>query len=355
MTEDFPYRVLAYYYIGEIENPEFEIARHHEFFEGRDVRCRIYISNEGINGQTSASVESASEYIEWMKKDPRFAQMPFKIHEAKEHAFPKITVKFRKQLVAFDCEVDLQRRGQHLSPAEWKHMLEERDQNTLLIDVRNNYEWRIGRFENADLPDCETFREFPSYVNDLKKKIDPKTTPVMVYCTGGIRCEYASALLLKEGFEAVYQLEGGVIEYGINQGADHWEGKLFVFDDRLVVPISEEEKPPISNCSHCGVANDFYYNCANVDCNALFLCCLSCLHHHQGCCSELCKQAKRVRPYRADGVTKPFRKMVREPTTCCNPSLLRSGLDEGALDLHPEEKLLPFSEGGDLQETSLSD
>ena len=306
------YWVLAYYYIGHIEDPQLEVARHQEFFKDRDVKCRIYISHEGINGQTSASVEAAREYIAWMKADPRFADMPFKIHEAPEHAFPKTTVKYRKQLVAFDCEVDLSQRGEHLAPADWKRMLDERDQNTLLIDVRNRYEWVVGRFQNADLPDCETFRQFPAYVAALKEKCDPKNTPVMMYCTGGIRCEYASALFLKEGFEKIYQLKGGVIDYGIEQGSDHWEGKLFVFDDRLVVPISEEEKPPIAHCTYCGVSIDLYYNCANMDCNELFLCCHSCLHEHKGCCSHSCGEAKRVRPYRVDGTTKPFRKMIHE-------------------------------------------
>lgn len=320
MNQEFPYWVLAYYYIGTIENPEQEVARHHAFFKDRDVKCRIYISKDGINGQTSASVQAAREYLEWMKADPRFEKMPFKIHEAKEHAFPKTTVKFRKQLVAINEELDLSRRGEHVSPADWKRMLEQKDQNTVLIDVRNRYEWEIGHFENADFPDCETFREFPTYVRALKERCDPKTTPIMMYCTGGIRCEFASALMLQEGFEKIYQLEGGVIDYGLDQGGDFWKGKLFVFDDRLVVPISDDEKEPVGHCAHCGVNQDLCFNCANMDCNDLFVCCNSCLQLHKGCCSDSCMQAPRVRPYRTDGTTKPFRKLNQEAMkapACC--------------------------------------
>ena len=111
---------------------------------------------------------------------------------------------------------------------------------TLILDVRNDYEWKIGRFEGSELPPLETFREFPAYAKKLKEERDPKTTSVMMYCTGGIRCEFFSALMKKEGFEKVVQLDGGVIHYGLKEGSDHWEGKLFVFDDRLAVPMGEK-------------------------------------------------------------------------------------------------------------------
>jgi UPF0176 protein len=109
----------------------------------------------------------------------------------------------------------------------------------------------------------------------------------------------------EEGYEKVYQLDGGVINYGLEEGSDHWRGKLFVFDDRLVVPIAEEQAP-ISHCKHCNAPNDVYYNCANMDCNELFLCCSSCLKEHKGCCSTQCTTAERVRPFKESA--KPFRK-----------------------------------------------
>jgi UPF0176 protein len=145
----------------------------------------------------------------------------------------------------------------------------------------------------------------------LKKERDPKKTKVMMYCTGGIRCEFYSAVMKKEGFEQVYQLDGGVIQYGLDEGQSQWEGKLFVFDDRLVVPISGEAAPSIAVCKHCQISSDVYYNCANMDCNDLFVSCPECLKRMRGCCSEKC-QAGRVRSIAEDANPKPFRKWSHE-------------------------------------------
>lgn len=295
------YKVLAYYTIEKIENPAAEVALHKEFFKDRDFKGRIYISEQGINGQASGRADHADEYMAWMQK--RFQKMPFKVHLSKEQVFPKMTVKYRKQLVAIDCEVDFSQRGEHVSPAVWKKMIEERDDETLILDVRNDYEWKVGHFEGSELPELETFREFPAYAKKLKEAGVHKK--IMMCCTGGIRCEYFSAVMKKEGFENVYQLDGGIINYGLKEGGEHWQGKLFVFDDRLVVPVGEE-KEPIGECVHCKKANDVYYNCANMDCNALFLCCLDCLKIHRGCCCSSCEQGDRVRPYQESA--KPFRK-----------------------------------------------
>lgn len=302
-----PYLVLAYYHFHLIDNPREEVKRHKAFFAGRDVACRIYISEQGINGQMSAARADATAYMEWMHARPEFASMPFKLHEHHELVFPKLTVKYRKQLVAFDEEVDLANRGQHVSPEEWDQLMEN-SKEKMILDVRNDYEWKIGHFEGAELPPCATFRDFRKYAEELKNRIDPRNTPVMMSCTGGIRCELYSAVLKSKGFEKVYQLDGGVINYGLKRGQKNWKGKLFVFDDRLAVALDEEKPPvPISNCHQCGEPNDKYYNCANMDCNALFLCCKECISTFQGCCQESCMHADRVRPYHEVN-HKPFRK-----------------------------------------------
>lgn len=302
-----PYLVLAYYHLTPIVDPKKEVLIHKEFFKGRDVTSRIYISEEGINGQMSASYQDAEDYITWMGTREEFKDMPFKLTPHHEQAFPRTVVKYRKQLVAYDRPVNLKNRGVHISPADWKKMLEEKE-SKVLIDVRNDYEWKVGRFEGAELPPCETFREFDQYAKDLTNKVNPKETPVMMYCTGGIRCEYYSAVLIEHGFEKVYQLDGGVINYGNQQGTDHWLGKLFVFDDRLVVPVANEETKVIGECHHCKTAFENYYNCANMDCNKLFICCPSCLKEFQGCCCLSCKNAERVRPYHHQ-THKPFLRM----------------------------------------------
>lgn len=312
MSTELPYLVLAYYHFITLNDPHEEVIKHKSFFEDRDVTSRIYISENGINGQMSASRQDAYAYIDWMHSRPEFKDVYFKIHEYHEQAFPRCTVKYRKQLVAVDEVIDLDKRGQHLSPGEWKQKLEE-NEGHVLIDVRNDYEWKVGHFEGAELPPCETFRDFKEYAHQLKEKVDPSTTPVMMYCTGGIRCELYSSLLIEQGFEKVYQLDGGIINYGLKEGSKHWLGKLFVFDDRLTVPVSTEPTPVIGTCHHCQAPNETYINCANMDCNALFLCCPDCLKQHAGCCKEGCKSAERVRPYHEATTHKPFRKWYNYP------------------------------------------
>ena len=127
-----------------------------------------------------------------------------------------------------------------------------------------------------------------------------------MYCTGGIRCELYSALLKKEGFENVYQLDGGVIAYGQQEGNRHWKGKLFVFDERLAIPIDEQKASPIAHCAFCKVSCDTYYNCANMDCNDLFIACSSCIEERKGACSDECYSAPRLRPFDARLGNKPF-------------------------------------------------
>lgn len=302
------YQIIAYYYYGDIELPKQEVKKQKKFLENLDARARIYIAKNGINAQMSIASKDVKTYLGWLTSDPRFADIMFKIDPYHEHVFPRLTIKERCQLVALDQLPDLKNGGEHLEPDEWKKMLDERDENTLLIDVRNDYESEIGYFEGAEKPPLKSFREFPEYAEMLKTQKDPKQTRVMMYCTGGIRCETFSALLKEKGFEKVYQLHGGVIHYGHKVGADKWKGKLFVFDDRLSVPISEEPPELVSKCSFCETKTDVYHNCANMDCNELFLCCPACAENLKGCCSQKCSEAQRRRPFGSVERPKPFRK-----------------------------------------------
>lgn len=304
---DEPYFVLAYYTFVQIEDPHVEVATHLQFLQEKDATCRVYISENGLNGQLCAIRKDALSYIDWMHSRPLFRNIDFKIHEWHEHTFPRITVKYRKKLVAIDRDVDLSKRGEHMPPNAWKEMLKSQE-DKVLIDVRNSYEWEVGHFEGAELPQCETFRDFDTYAEQLKEKVDLQKTPVMMYCTGGIRCELYSALLKEKGFEKVYQLQGGIINYGLKEGSEGWKGKLFVFDDRLTVPVSEEPAEVVGKCLFCEEPIESYYNCANMDCNRLFLCCPTCLESYQGCCQDACKESKRMRPVQQQNPHKPFRK-----------------------------------------------
>lgn len=308
MSDEKKYLVIAFYIFTPISDPHLEVEKHHAFFKEREIKSRIYISYDGINAQMSALKEDGLAYIEWMKQDPRFKDIDFKLHSYHEQVFPRATVKFKEQLVALDHNANPHNGGEHVSPDEWKKMLEE-EENVLLLDVRNDYEWKIGHFAGAVKPKLDMFRKFPEYVRQLKEEYSTKDTKVMMYCTGGIRCELYSALMKDEGFEKVYQLNGGVIRYGLEKGQDLWEGKLFVFDDRLAVPLDENSDAlPISECKHCGTLSDVYYNCANMDCNDLFLSCSICAEKFQGCCGDSCKCAPRLRVFEKEVTPKPFRR-----------------------------------------------
>jgi UPF0176 protein len=300
------YIALAYYLFVPLEDPLLEVRKHKEFFEKKECTGRIYISEEGINGQMSGTIADAEAYIIWLKADPRFEAVDFKMNPTQEQIFPRMTVKYRNQLVALDQKIDVADTAERVSPQKWREMLESG--RYWVLDVRNRYEWEIGHFEGAHLPPLENFREFPTYAEKLSQEIDPETTPVMMYCTGGIRCELYSVILKKKGFKNVYQLHGGVINYGLQEGKKHWKGKLFVFDDRLAVSIDGHESEPIAHCLHCQLPNDTYYNCANMDCNELFVCCSSCLTIFSGCCSHQCQKNPRVRPLESKSGNKPFRR-----------------------------------------------
>ncbi len=298
--------ILAYYHLSKLDNPFFWVKEHKRFFNQKDVKGRIYISQEGINGQMSGSYEACQSYMQWLKSQKSFSNVVFKVDPSDKNIFYKMTVKVREQLVAFDQPVDLSQRGKHLSPKEFDEVLENEDYH--LIDVRNDYEMKIGYFETADLPPCNSFRDFKSYTEStlIPKKEQLRDKKILMYCTGGIRCEYYSAYLAEKGFDNVYQLEGGVINYSHEIGKGRWKGKLFVFDDRLACKVGESNEC-ISTCHHCDQASDTYYNCANMDCNELFTCCSSCLERFRGCCNEDCQSSTKLRPFN-EVTNTPFRK-----------------------------------------------
>lgn len=306
------YFVLAYYNFKKIADPKSHIKKHKDFLSLRDAKARIYINEDGVNAQMSIREEDAESYIEWLREHDFFKDMPIKIHQSKSHVFAKLTVKYRKELVAIDAKLDMSQTGEHVSPKMWKEMLEQRDEDTILLDVRNDYEWKVGHFDGAILPKLETFRDFKKYIDELSQAYDRKKTKVMMYCTGGIRCEVYSCLMKEKGFDHIFQLQGGVIQYGLDEGNEHWKGKLFVFDDRLVVPISQDKAEAISQCHCCHKLTDAYYNCANMDCNKLYISCVDCARELKGCCSTHCMQEPRVREFELTSCPKPFRKLEFE-------------------------------------------
>lgn len=250
---------------------------------------RIYLAYEGINAQMSVPLANYQNFLAYLDSYDAFKNMPIKLGvEDDGKSFYKLAIKVRKKIVADGLEddsFDVTNVGKHLNAAEFNEALDM--PGTIVVDMRNHYESEIGHFENAICPDVDTFREELPLVVDLLK--DKKDQKILMYCTGGVRCEKASAYLKHHGFKDVNQLHGGIIEYAKQVKEQNlpvkFKGKNFVFDERLGERIGNEV---ISTCHQCGAVCDTHTNCANDDCHLLFIQCDDCKKSMQGCCSEAC-------------------------------------------------------------------
>ncbi len=292
------YSILLYYCYTPIEDPEQFRYQHHLLCLGLDLRGRIIVAPEGLNGTVSGLRENCEKYMQALKADPRFAAIDFKVEPYDTHAFQKLHVRVKPEIVHSDLHhVDPNAQtGIHLAPEEFKKMKDQHD--VVLLDVRSNYEHHLGKFKNAVTLDMENFRDFPAKVDELESLKDKK---VITYCTGGIKCEKASAFLLEKGFKNVYQLHGGIIKYGIEQGGEDFEGKCYVFDNRVAVDVNKVNPVTISTCYVCGTRSDRMVNCANPECNNHVPLCENCGWTMEGTCSETCKAHPHKRPYDGTG------------------------------------------------------
>ncbi len=295
------YNTLLYYCYSPIENAEQFAIDHLNFCRSLNLVGRIIVANEGLNGTVSGTVEACQKYMDAVHADPRFAKTDFKIDEVDEPSFIKMHCRYKPEIVHSGLRdpqiIDPNKKtGIHLEPKEFKEMKDRED--VVLLDVRSDYEHSIGKFKNAVTLDIENFREFPEKVKELKKYKDKK---ILTYCTGGIKCEKASALLLKEGFEDVYQLHGGIIKYGKEAGGEDFEGKCYVFDNRITVDVNSVNPKVVSICRNCGTKTPKMINCANPECNEHFTQCDDCGWELNGCCSEECMNHPRAREYDGTG------------------------------------------------------
>ena len=251
------------------------------------VLGRIYLAREGVNAQLSIPVPNFEQFKKELNEMEPFAAMPFKIAVDQGHSFIKLIIKVKEQIVADGLtqdEYDVTDVGEHLNAAEFNLAME---QGAIVVDMRNHYESEVGHFDGAILPEAETFREELPLVK--AKLADKKNLKVLLYCTGGIRCEKASAYLKHYGFTDVNQLHGGIISYKHQieeQGLDaKFKGVNFVFDDRLGERITDDV---LAECHQCGAASDHITNCANVACNLLFIQCKKCATELEQCCTPRC-------------------------------------------------------------------
>ena len=313
------YQVILYYKFAAIEDLKTFWQEHRRHCLFLNLKGRVYIAKEGINGTVAGLTDDIASYKKYLCSFPGFEDTEFKDDTIDTMPFVKLIVKQRPEIVSLKTSIPIdptREKGRHLSSEEWKATLDTGGDYQIL-DVRNNYESAIGHFEGAILPDVENFYNFPQWLDQAP--LD-KNKKVLMYCTGGIRCEKFSLLMEKKGFKNVYQLHGGIINYAKEVGDAHYRGKCFVFDDRLAVSIEENQKEPLSRCAITGTPCDQYLNCANSDCNNLFVCSEEGAKVFEGCCSEECLSAQRRRPFDPDNIYTPTRKkyfyqQTREVTT----------------------------------------
>eukprot|EP00298_Acanthocystis_sp_HF-20_P018506 c21979_g1_i1.p1 GENE.c21979_g1_i1~~c21979_g1_i1.p1 ORF type:complete len:395 (+),score=125.77 c21979_g1_i1:88-1272(+) len=295
-NEEKNYQILDFYIVTKIENVNKEVALHKEFLTLKKAVGRVYICADGINAQISARKSAIKEYKLFVRLRFPNHNIIFTGEEVNENGFPKLKVKAKNLVPA---QVDLSVRGKHLSPQEWLDKLSNPPQNkkkTVILDVRNSYEWDLGHFQGALRPPVQYFHETTAECFGLSEK-NKEDTEIMMYCTGGIRCEYFSAYLISKGFNDVYQLEGGVQNYSETIGNAKWDGKLFVFDRRNTAPVGDGSSPVIAKCFHCEKPSEIVRNCCNVRCNKIHFCCDGCWEEKEGCCCVACRDSETVRPY----------------------------------------------------------
>ena len=288
MTQD--YRVLLYYQYVPIEDGETFAQKHLADCRELGLKGRILVADEGINGTVSGTIEQTNAYMELMKNDPRFSSTIFKIDEAEQNAFKKMHVRYRPELVNLSLEDDvnpLELTGAYLDPKEFREAM--LDENTVVIDARNDYEFDLGHFRGAICPEIRSFRELPQWIRDNKEQFMEKR--VLTYCTGGIRCEKFSGWLVREGFKDVGQLHGGIATYGKDpevQG-DLWDGQMYVFDSRIAVPINQKEHVIVGRDWFDGSPCERYINCGNPECNRQMLASEENEAKYLGACSHECR------------------------------------------------------------------
>lgn len=280
--------ILLFYKYVQIDNPLQIQAWQKKLCAELGLTGRVLLAHEGINGTVGGTKEATDAYVSAMNQHPLFGGIDFKTAPGGAEAFPRCKIVIKKEIVHLGIDPEkltVQDGGDHLTPEQTHNLLSNPPQDLVILDTRNNYESAVGRFTNAITPDMRYFRQFPEYID---KNIDQfKDKTVLMYCTGGVRCERATAVLnVKNVAKKVYQVQGGIHRY-IEQYPDgFFRGKNYVFDGRITVKVNDDI---LSTCLNCSTLSDDYFNCLNALCNKHFISCSACLNKFANTCSEKCQ------------------------------------------------------------------
>jgi UPF0176 protein len=278
-----PQKIILYYGFTPLEDPVAIHLWQRTLCEALSLKGRILISRHGINGTLGGAMDDLRRYISATKEFPGFRHIDFKWSEGSADDFPRLRIRVRDEIVSFGAseELVIDRAGVvgggvYLKPEELHRLVEQRGNDVVFFDARNAFEAAIGRFKNAVVPHVDATRDFAT-VLDSGRYDQLKDKAVVTYCTGGVRCEVLSSLMIKRGFQEVYQLDGGVVRYGEAFGDDGlWEGSLYLFDARMHHDFSDHTTV-IGRCERCAAPTSQYYNCANLACRKLILLCDKCV------------------------------------------------------------------------------
>lgn len=280
-------KILLYYKYVQIENPEVILNWQKSLCNFLGLKGRIIIANEGINGTVGGEIQNIEQYKKEMNEHPLFNDIDFKESDGGSQYFPKLKVVIKKEIVHLGLDtnkVTVKDRGIHLSPEEAHELIEKNTGDLVILDTRNDYESRIGTFKNALIPNTKTFREFPKFVDENLEKF--KNKQVLMFCTGGVRCERASAYLnQKKIAKKVYQISGGIHRYVEKFPNGYFIGKNYVFDGRVSVKVTDDV---LAICEYCKIKYDEYTNCINAECNRQIIVCPSCIDSYHNTCSSQC-------------------------------------------------------------------
>ena len=288
------HEILLYYKYATIKNPDIFAEETRGFCVKHNLKGRIIVASEGINGTLEGLLKDTRAYRRFLSSKKGFEKIHWKKSSGNGFAFPRLSVKVRSEIVSLSLkksrkkDVDPRKvTGKHLPPSELKQWFKKGEKFTI-IDMRNDYEHKVGAFEGSVLPPMKNFRDLPKVLPKLKKYSKDK---VLTVCTGGVRCEKASGFLIKNGFKNVYQLDGGIVSFMEKYPAEHFKGSLYVFDGRVTMAFDPKKKgivrEVIGRCNFCGDKTENYVDCNNERCRAQILCCEGCVKSGKTHCSTI--------------------------------------------------------------------
>ena len=287
------FKILLFYKYVNIDDPRACMYEQRRLCEKFGLKGRIISAKEGINATLEGTEENTDAYLKIFLSDECFKDTHIKRSVGTGDAFPRLSIKVRNDLVsdAFGVELDpTKETGKRLAPEKLNEWLEKKPGTFHIIDMRNDYEYRVGHFDGSILMDIKNFRDLPQALAQIAHL---KNEPVVPVCTGGVRCEKASTLLIKEGFKDVYQLNGGIVSYMEKYPGKDFRGSLYVFDNRKVMNFTDPDKHVmIGKCDICQKHSENYANCSLDTCHRHFICCENCQNNQNGYsfCSQNCQE-----------------------------------------------------------------